>query len=185
MLRYSSARRGFTLVELLVVLAIIAILMALLIPAVQKVRADATLTQCQNNIRQMAIAMHSYHAEKKRFPTGVVVGTMVTSSNTTVNTNLLSFHVYLLPYMGMTSLYQQFTLNATYGYDSPLNRPMWAVQVGSYQCPASAVIQTDYVPETYNGTLGYTMHYYGSSGPYGNNPKTGTPYASFGTSQGG
>ena len=171
--------------ELLVVIAIIAILMALLVPAVQKVRAAAALTQCQNNIRQMAIAMHSYHTEKRRFPTGVVVGTITNSYGNKVNTNLLSFHVYLLPYMGMTPLYQQFDLNAQYGYDSPTNRPMWAVQVGSYQCPASTVIQTDYVPETYNGVLGYTMHYYGSAGPNGTNPHTGMTYAVYGSSQGG
>jgi prepilin-type N-terminal cleavage/methylation domain-containing protein/prepilin-type processing-associated H-X9-DG protein len=181
----AATRRGFTLVELLVVIAIIAILMALLVPAIQKVRAAAALTQCQNNIRQMAIALHNYHGVKKKFPTGVIVGKTTTSSGTVVNTNLLSFHVYLLPYMEMMPLYQKFTLDATYGYDSPLNRPMWAVQVANYQCPASTLIQTDYVPETYNGIAGFTMHYYGSAGPYGTNPKTGDPYASFGTSMGG
>ena len=121
--------------------------------------------------------MHSYHAEKKRFPTGVIVGA--------TNTNLLSFHVYLLPYMGMQSLYMQFSLNDKYGYAGAANQPMWAVQVGNYQCPASMITQTDYVPETYKGTAGYTTHYYGSSGPKGTNPKTGQPYGFFGSSMGG
>lgn len=76
MLRYRSkslaARRGFTLVELLVVMAIIALLVALLMPAIQQTRERARQTSCLNNMHQLVIAMHNYADAHRSFPSGLI-----------------------------------------------------------------------------------------------------------------
>ena len=65
------SRKGFTLIELLVVIAIIAILIALLLPAIQAAREAARRTQCKNNMKQLGIALQTYHGIRKVFPASV------------------------------------------------------------------------------------------------------------------
>jgi prepilin-type N-terminal cleavage/methylation domain-containing protein/prepilin-type processing-associated H-X9-DG protein len=164
--RDGTPRRAFTLIELLVVIAIIAILIGLLIPAVQKVRDSANNLSCKNNLKQIALAAHAYAgANNDTFP----VGSNMSPNSTTQGYTLpmpyagpyTSVLAYLLPYIEQGNLYNlipttYFTLNTTQGawaystppYDynsgaSPTNGtgyPHWAdTHVKTYECPADTV----------------------------------------------
>jgi type II secretory pathway pseudopilin PulG len=167
------------LIELLVVIAIIAILIALLVPAVQKVREAAARTQCLNSLKQIALALHGYHDQHKTLPAGVEKGTPG---------NYLSFHVYILPYMEQTELFDQLNLNKPYdwtGGPNGTNLSVGLFKVPSYQCPVSNALYTEYgAGEWSNGQITWTNHYYGVAGPLGNNPQSGQPYNFLATNQG-
>jgi prepilin-type N-terminal cleavage/methylation domain-containing protein len=103
-------RRGFTLIELLVVIAIIGILIALLLPAVQKVREAANRTQCLNNLKQLGLALHSYHDANGSFPKGTQWSSGVGTAPR------LTFSIYLYPYLEQDAIFNTFNFHPT---DSP------------------------------------------------------------------
>src|SRR5687767_15937904 len=95
----SAGRRAFTLIELLVVIAIIAILMALLLPAIQKVREAANKMRCGNNLKQLGLAVHAYHADNGRLPPGGVLRNNDWGDTANYAQNQGSWLLRVLPYM--------------------------------------------------------------------------------------
>jgi prepilin-type N-terminal cleavage/methylation domain-containing protein len=125
-------RRGFTLVELLVVITIIGILMSLLMPAVQSAREAARRCQCQNNLKQMGLAMLLHLDSQKYFPTG---------RSGTGDQYSVSWAYYLLPYMEEKNMYLAYVPTAR--DDDDVNSHTFRTPMALYACPSRRVALAD------------------------------------------
>jgi prepilin-type N-terminal cleavage/methylation domain-containing protein len=153
----NRARSGFSLVELLVVISIIALLMGLLLPAVQKVREAAARTQCTNNLKQIGLAIHHFHNDFKKLPPNRLSDLHAT------------WAVLILPYLEQNNLYNQWNIPLPYYVQSDVAR---LTPVPVYFCPSRRTAQSaplasldgDRDDDT-NPTLG--PHVPGALGDYG------------------
>jgi prepilin-type N-terminal cleavage/methylation domain-containing protein len=100
-------RSGFTLIEVLVVFAIIAILIGLLVPAVQRVREVANRITCQNNLKQIGLAVHGYHEAKKKFP----LGSRNDHPQVPLTAPRTTYIIQLYPFLEQDTTYQRWDPN--------------------------------------------------------------------------
>ena len=157
-------RNGFTLIELLVVIAIIAVLIALLLPAVQQAREAARRTQCKNQLKQVALAIHNYESTHSCFPPGQIRIPFATQPRV----RGWSMYVQLLPYFDQAPLYN--------GWDfaNPLNNESngnTAVILPVLICPSESLAQN---PFTKPSGVRYAVTSYGGNGGTQSHPPAST-----------
>jgi prepilin-type N-terminal cleavage/methylation domain-containing protein/prepilin-type processing-associated H-X9-DG protein len=132
----ARVRSAFTLIELLVVIAIIAVLVGLLLPAVQKVREAAARTQCMNNLKQMGLGLHNYHSTFAIFPPGWV---RVANSNPPTDPSW-SWSCFLLPYLEQQNVYNTLSpTSQTLSQAIKNNLTTLQTPIKTFMCPSDTV----------------------------------------------
>ncbi|HXY37442.1 MAG TPA: DUF1559 domain-containing protein, partial [Planctomycetaceae bacterium] len=161
--RRFRSRRGFTIIELLVVVAIIAVLVSLLLPAVQSARESARRTQCKNNLHQLGLAAFNFEAATRNFPTSGEGLDYTTATGRPDNGqappfptfSLQSFHTAIAPYAEEQVLTVQYNNNYAYNDSrAPQNQTAATTVIPWFLCPSNSLYQAD--PDGY-GTTDYMV----------------------------
>ena len=127
MKRPLRSTKGFTLIELLVVIAILATLVALMLPAVQQARESARRVQCRSNLKQLGLALHTYHELHRTFPPGVI------ARNDDLTQALHSGLTFLLPMLERTNVYNRYNFDLP--WSDPANISAANVNISVLRCP--------------------------------------------------
>jgi prepilin-type N-terminal cleavage/methylation domain-containing protein/prepilin-type processing-associated H-X9-DG protein len=162
--RRQCDRAAFTLIELLVVIAIIAILIGLLLPAVQKVRDAAARMSCQNQMKQLGLALHGYHDANNKLPPGAQ-GAVYPNPNPAGNTTTIagtSWIVFTLPYVEQDNVYKQYRFDLA--YNNAINGAVGSSIIKTLYC-AGGPDPKKYLDPNSNVTTNPSTHYYGVMGP--------------------
>ncbi len=124
---FRGSRGGFNLIELLAVIALIAILIGLLLPAVQQAREAARRLQCVNNLKQIVLASNSYHDVYGCYPQGVQF---------TFSWSTSGHHVALLPYLEQTPLFNSMNFNWIVPWSAANTTAAGSLRPSAYVCPS-------------------------------------------------
>ena len=127
-------RRGFTIIELLVTIAIIGILIALLFPAVQAAREAARRIACASNLKNLGLALHNYHGDQRKFPPGAM-GPLAPSFPQYLGLKHHGLGSYLLPYLEQQPLATRYRWDVSW-FDPP-NQPVVNTPLSIWQCPSA------------------------------------------------
>ncbi len=127
----TTRRRGLSLVELLIVLAIGGLMLALLLPAIQAAREAARRSQCSHQLRQIGLALHLYHGSHRRLPPGCDQWRPWRGSPQLRN---LAWSAFILDHLEQSPLQARIDFNRP--YDCPTNRPAATTQLAVYRCPS-------------------------------------------------
>jgi len=141
--RLMNPQAGFTLVELLVVIAIIGVLVALLLPAVQQAREAARRMQCGNNLKQMALAMHTYHDVNNTFPIG---SNQFNHNGFNNNRGFMGWAIGILPAIEQQNLFDLYNHNAD--SLSATNQAVRETFIDTYNCPSDTSTGQRHTPQT-------------------------------------
>lgn len=161
------AQRGFTLVELLVVIAIIGVMVGLLLPAVQAAREAARRMSCQNQLKQLSLALHNHHDTHNRFPAGAENAVYpkpkpAGSTNTIIGT---SWIVHTLSYFEQQAVYEMYDFSKA--FDAAENADVGNTVIATLYCPSGPAPRR-YTDPNGGGVNGNPpSHYVGVMGPAG------------------